>query len=475
MKSYDEIANSVFERRDEYVANKKRKKRIIISIITPIICCCVVLITSFGLWKSGIFSNNIPVLDNSQNAFDNSNNNSSLDNNQNSSANSSNSSSNPSNNSSTQTQNEFIPNNNSSENTQTNNNHQSGQDNSANNNDTTTSDNTETNNNNSENIDNGVLEKASPQEMLVPVNMKLFGSDKVKEENNSKTTKATVVLYQLDGDVVNWTTENDFLYVITSGNNRLVIINSKTMMAVSNIPLAGVPAEMNLIGDKIYISLPDLCRIDIFSKSNFTKTSSLHFEHEVSSFCVDGNYIYYSEHDQHCKVYKKNITTNKSTQILPDRGFTFYQPKLYLNKQNNILYIGETGHTGSTLYYFDAKTLQLKSLFRKNDYGIMNHTRDIFLIENEVFWGNYRLSATNAKQIVGRYGKVDYGSVNFASKELVSTFEGLFLADTYECIVNYFDAKFKFEYVLTTESNNFFFRERSFDKNIILGVNFSIQ
>ena len=335
---------------------------------------------------------------------------------------------------------------------------------------------TVTNNNTaSESIDNGVLEKATSEKISVPENMKLLSTNNAKEENNSENMKATAVLYQLDGNVVNWLTENDLIYVITSGNNRLVVINSKTMEAVANVPLAGKPAEINLVGQEIYISLPDLCRIDIFSKSNYTKKSSLYFAHEVSSFCVDGNYIYYSEHDQHCDVYKKNMTTNELTQILPDRGWSFYYPKLYLNKQDNILYVGESGSTGSTLYYYDATTLQLKSLFRKSDYGIVNHTREIFHVGDDIFWGNYRFSDTDANQIVGRYGEVDYGSVNFASKEIVSTFEGIFLADTYECIVNYFDAGFKFEYILVSESYNVFFRARSIDRNIIIGVNFSMQ
>ncbi len=84
MKNYDEIANSVFERRDKHIAMQKRKKRIIISTVTPALCCCIVIITSFILWKIGIFSSNIPVIDNSQNISDNSNN-SSTDDNQNSS------------------------------------------------------------------------------------------------------------------------------------------------------------------------------------------------------------------------------------------------------------------------------------------------------------------------------------------------------------------------------------------------------
>ena len=326
-----------------------------------------------------------------------------------------------------------------------------------------------------ENIDNGILKKVTAENMNVPENMKLLGTDDAKEENNSKNMNAAVALYQLDGNVVKWTTENDLIYVITSGNNRLVVINSKNMAPVSNVALAGKPAEINLMGDEIYISLPDLCRIDIFSKSNFAKMSSLNFEHEISSFCIDGDYIYYSEHDQHCDVYRKNMTTNELTKIIPDRGWSFYQPKLYLNKQDNVLYIGETGSSGSALYYYDATTLQLKSFFRKDNYGLFNHTRDIFHVGNEIFWGNYRLSDKDAKVIVGRYGEAQYGSVNFASENLVSTFEGLFLTDTYECIINYFDAGFNFEYILVTESNNIFFRARSVDKNVIIGVNFSMQ
>lgn len=113
MKNYNEIANSVFERRDKHIAMQKRKKRIVISVVAPALCCCIVIITSFTLWEIGFFNNNIPVIDNSQNVSDNSNN-SSTDNNQSNSTNNSsssqdnNSSSNPSSNSS---QEEFIPDN----------------------------------------------------------------------------------------------------------------------------------------------------------------------------------------------------------------------------------------------------------------------------------------------------------------------------------------------------------------------------
>ena len=115
MKNYDEIANSIFERRDKYISKQKRKKRIIIGTVTPVLCCCIVLLTGFGLWKSGIFSSNIPVIDNQQNVSDDSNN-SSTDNNQNSTTDNSNSSqdnnsSSAPSNSDNNSQNEFVPDN----------------------------------------------------------------------------------------------------------------------------------------------------------------------------------------------------------------------------------------------------------------------------------------------------------------------------------------------------------------------------
>ena len=322
-----------------------------------------------------------------------------------------------------------------------------------------------------ESVNNGVLKDSVCDSMKLPENMQLLQSDEATDDNKSVEIWATAVLYHLDGDVVNWVSEGDLLYVITSGNNRLVMIDTATMVPVYNTSLAAVPAELNIIGDEIYISLPDLCKIEIFSKADGTKKSSLSFEHEVSSFCLDGDTIYYTEHDQHCEVFKKDLVTGDTKRI----GGSFYVPKILLNKEDNILYIGESRSTGSTIYYYDATTLECLSMFRKDNYGLTNHTREIFHVGDMIFWGNYCLSDTNASELLARYGTATYGSVNFASEEIVSTYEGLFLTDTYECIVDYDDVQTEFQYVLVTESENIFFRTRSFDKNIIVGVNFSIQ
>ena len=325
-----------------------------------------------------------------------------------------------------------------------------------------------------EGINNGVLENAALSAMDVPENMKLIGTNEATEENNGAQIEATAVLYVLDGDVVSWKTENDLIFVITKNNNRLVVIDTRSMSPVCNTPLSGVPAEMNFVGDMVAVSFPDLCRVDFYNKNTCEKEGTLFFEHEISSFCFDGDHIYYSEHDQHCRVFRKNLVTGELLPITTENSYTFYEPKLLFNGEDGILYIGETESTGSTLYYFDAETLTVASAFRKNDYGILNHTREIIHVGDEIFWGSFRLSDTNAKELHGRYGGANsWGSVTFASETLVSTYEGLFLTETYECVIDY--ARDGFEYLLVTDSNHVFFRQRSGDKNVILGLNFALQ
>ncbi len=54
MKNYKEIANSVFERREQYETEKIKKRKIIKRTVTPICCVCLVALLGFGVWQSGL-------------------------------------------------------------------------------------------------------------------------------------------------------------------------------------------------------------------------------------------------------------------------------------------------------------------------------------------------------------------------------------------------------------------------------------
>ena len=58
MKTYDEIAQNLFERRDEYLKEQKAKKSKLKRGIVSTACIFAVALAVFGVWKSGIFTDN---------------------------------------------------------------------------------------------------------------------------------------------------------------------------------------------------------------------------------------------------------------------------------------------------------------------------------------------------------------------------------------------------------------------------------
>ncbi len=56
MKNYNEMANNVFERRDQYETSKKHKRKILTRTLTPVCCLCLVMLLGIGLWKGGMFT-----------------------------------------------------------------------------------------------------------------------------------------------------------------------------------------------------------------------------------------------------------------------------------------------------------------------------------------------------------------------------------------------------------------------------------
>ncbi len=61
MKNYQEIAKTIFKKRDEYIAKQKKKKRVLLATVIPSVVCCVVLLIGLGLWQDGALDSDILV------------------------------------------------------------------------------------------------------------------------------------------------------------------------------------------------------------------------------------------------------------------------------------------------------------------------------------------------------------------------------------------------------------------------------
>ena len=61
MKSYREIADSVFERRERYIAAQQRKRKHTVSAIASICSCALVALVGASVWRSGVLTENPPI------------------------------------------------------------------------------------------------------------------------------------------------------------------------------------------------------------------------------------------------------------------------------------------------------------------------------------------------------------------------------------------------------------------------------
>ena len=55
MKNCEEMVNSLFERKDRYVAEQKKKRAVITRAVASVCCFSLVALLGFGLWQGGMF------------------------------------------------------------------------------------------------------------------------------------------------------------------------------------------------------------------------------------------------------------------------------------------------------------------------------------------------------------------------------------------------------------------------------------
>ena len=55
MKNCEEMVNSLFERREEYIAEQMKRRKVVTRTITSMCCVCMVVLLGVGAWRGGIF------------------------------------------------------------------------------------------------------------------------------------------------------------------------------------------------------------------------------------------------------------------------------------------------------------------------------------------------------------------------------------------------------------------------------------
>ncbi len=242
--------------------------------------------------------------------------------------------------------------------------------------------------------------------------------------------------YAINGTIVDWFVEGELVHAIFKQVNRYAAFDTTTGQIVIDKALSGRPAKIRKYGDELWISYPDLQCIKIHDSKTFSVKNTISLTTEVSSFDVYGDYLIYTEDDQHVYAYRYNMKTSESVNIKTEHDYTFYKADVLVNNELGYVYIGESGGSGSAIYCFDIETLALTSKYRKDNYGYTNHKRRTFLLGDYVYWGEFKLNAKNIAQVEGQYTGQYPAGMLFVNEALVATTNGIYLNSTYEQIAS---------------------------------------
>lgn len=199
------------------------------------------------------------------------------------------------------------------------------------------------------------------------------------------------IVYQ--GDLVEMICDKDIVYSIFKSPNMLVAYDSNSFQIVKQITLPGSPAEIHIEGQQIQISIPNLQCINTYDKNSLEQVKSIVLPNSVISFCIDGDLVYYSGGSNGGNIYRTNILTEDTEQLpgYPYASKLFLNPKLLLNREKGILYIGESNSNSSSIFYY--KTSGLSCLYKSET--VNNGARTMFLANDKLYWGPMILDPVN--------------------------------------------------------------------------------
>ncbi|MFL0246865.1 S8 family serine peptidase [Candidatus Clostridium stratigraminis] len=244
------------------------------------------------------------------------------------------------------------------------------------------------------------------------------------ENNSASTTKIN-----LSTPITQWVFDNASSYLCAITNSKsLLFINSVTLNVDKTLTLSAQPTDIIADSGKLYITLDDLKEIIVVDIATKAIINTITTVVDPYRLVKDGNNIYYVQGDQWCEVHNYNLSSNTDTRLTLG---SLYCPDLAINPKDHILYIGESGLSGSKLYYYNTiNNSIIGHTTYDNDYGYPYPQRVTLCDGNYIFYAGRAFDLTNPKHIEGDYNGGQ--TIVFAKNGLVFTNAGIYDEQTHK-------------------------------------------
>lgn len=246
----------------------------------------------------------------------------------------------------------------------------------------------------------------------------IFSANAEEMDLNAASTSRVTEL-KVNSVITNWVLneEENTLYAISQTSKSLLFINATTMTIDGSLTLSGSPTDIVKEDGKLYISALNNNEIYVVDTATREIEKTLALTVSPGRVVVNKNKIYYAEDDQWVKIYEYDIDSNTEITLpLP----LVYEADLAINKEKNILYIGESGISGGNMYYYSIEKGEILSKTNYRDgYGFSYPEKNVIFYGESVYYASRDFNAENATRVNGNYESGN--SVIFVKGDLVYT------------------------------------------------------
>jgi uncharacterized repeat protein (TIGR02543 family) len=223
------------------------------------------------------------------------------------------------------------------------------------------------------------------------------------------------------------------LYAISETGRKLDFINAATMTVDKSLSFTGKPTDVIKENGKLYVAIDDIHQIVVVDMSSRTIIETINTSSDPYRIVKDGDKIYYTELDQWCDIYEYNLATN--TEKMLSIG-SISSPDIAINPTNHLLYLGESGSSGSDMVYYSTIDNKIVDQTSYDDgYGFPYPSRNTIFDGTNVYYAGRDFSAENPRRFNGDFGTGE--NVIYVNNGLVYTNKSIYDKDTHAKLGDY--------------------------------------
>ena len=241
----------------------------------------------------------------------------------------------------------------------------------------------------------------------------------------------------VDEPLTQWVSddENGYIYAISREHNKLLFIKTSNLEVTKEIYIGSEPSDIELSNGMLYISLFGANKIVIVDAQTGEIANTLRTQGIPYRLAVDDNKLFYSEEDPIFGINVYDLMKNTDSKL--NQAISVSRPDLTINRDNDILYIGDSGVTGGKAYAVNtADYSKVSQTSYANGYGFPSPDRNIVYDGDNLYYAKHILDPSNLSIIRGNLNE----TVIYAKGDYIFSNNKIFDKDAYLPVVEFNNA-----------------------------------